>query len=128
MKRTLTAAATVLASGAGAVGFAGTAAAAESPELPTQLPVDNGVAQTAYHAAGAVHSVTTTVGEVVPMQEQATVRSAEESRSPLGGEGNPVQGLLGGGSNPVQGLVGGEGNPVQGLLGGGSNPVQGLLG
>ncbi|GAA2791345.1 hypothetical protein [Saccharopolyspora taberi] len=66
MKRTLTAAAAVLAGGAGAVGFAGTATAAEIPELPRELPVDNSVADTAYHLAGTVHSGVRTVGEVLP--------------------------------------------------------------
>ncbi|MDR7301701.1 hypothetical protein [Haloactinomyces albus] len=127
MKRTLTAAATLLASSAGAVGFAGTAAAAEAPELPDQLPVDNGVAQTAYHAVGTVHSATTTVGEVVPMQEQSTAARSGDLPGGLSGDenGGPLGGLTGGGS-PLGGLTGG-GSPLGGLTGGGS-PLGGLIG
>lgn len=76
MKRTLTAAATLLAGSAGVVGFAGTAAAADTPQLPAELPVDNSVAQTAYHAAGTMHSATQVVGDVVPAPDKLTGSSA----------------------------------------------------
>ncbi|MGP4021499.1 hypothetical protein [Saccharopolyspora sp. 5N708] len=111
MKRTLTAAAAVLASGAGAVGFAATANAVESPQLPAELPTDNNLAQTAYHFAGTLHSAKQTVGDVVPLEQQLAGRST--GGDPLA----PITGALGGG-NPLGSLLGG-GNPLGNLLGGG---------
>ncbi len=67
MKRTLTAAATVLVGSAGVVGMTGTANAVATPEPPANLPVDNNVAQTAYHAASGLHSATNVVGDVAEM-------------------------------------------------------------
>ncbi|GAB3296639.1 hypothetical protein [Parasphingorhabdus pacifica] len=78
MKRTLTAAA-VLASSAGALGFAGTATAAEAPEFPAELPVDNSLANTAFHLAGTAHSATRVVGDVVPVEEKLTGRAGGEN-------------------------------------------------
>ncbi len=98
MKRTLTAAAAVVAGSAGVVGFAGTAAAVAGPEFPAQLPVDNNVAKTAFHATGTVHSATKTVGDVVPMEQQQAGRSGgTTAMGPLNlTEGNPVGKALGG--------------------------------
>lgn len=73
MKRTLTAAA-VLVSSAGALGFAGTATAAESPEFPADLPVDSNVAEAAFDLAGTTHSATRVVGDVVPVEQRSTGR------------------------------------------------------
>ncbi|GAA4611799.1 hypothetical protein [Saccharopolyspora hordei] len=77
MKRTLTAAAAVLVGGAGAAGFAATANAAETPQLPTDVPADSALAQAAYHAAGALESAKRTVGDVVPLEEHLTGRSGD---------------------------------------------------
>ncbi|RRO17245.1 hypothetical protein EIL87_10580 [Saccharopolyspora rhizosphaerae] len=95
MKRTFTAAAAVLAGGAGAVGFATTATAAESPQLPASLPTDNGVANTVFHAAGTVASAQKTVGDVVPLEQQLTGRSGDPvsqvvSGTPVAGVAQPV--------------------------------------
>ncbi|TDC89078.1 hypothetical protein E1161_22190 [Saccharopolyspora aridisoli] len=92
MKRTFTAAAAVLVGGAGAVGFAATATAAESPQLPASLPTNNGVANTAFHAAGTLASVQKTVGDVVPLEEQLTGRSGDPVSQVVGG--TPAAGLL----------------------------------
>ena len=124
MKRTLTAAAALVASSAGAVGFAGTATAAETTGLPADLPVDNGVGNTAVHLAGATQSATKTVGDVVPSDAVSAQPMGRTGISPLGDAG-PVGGVLGGG-DPVGGVLGG-GNPVSGLTGGG-DPVGGLAG
>ncbi|WP_207954317.1 hypothetical protein [Saccharopolyspora elongata] len=91
MKRTLTAAAAVLVSGAGAVGFAATANAAETPQLPAELPTDNNLAQTAYHFGGTLHSAQQTVGDVVPVEEHLAGRSGGDL---LGSA--PAGSLLGG--------------------------------
>ncbi len=88
MKRTLTAAATLVAGGAGVVGFAGTAAA-DTPQLPAELPVDNNVAQTAYHTAATMDSATKVVGDVVPAPEKLTGQSARSA------DGGGPLGLLG---------------------------------
>lgn len=120
MRRTLTAAA-VLAGSAGALGFAGTATAAGAPEFPAELPVDNGVANTAFHAAGTLHSATRVVGDVVSAQEpRSNERSARtnpvDSIRDLGKEGSPgVTGLLPGNSDAEglelkPGQSGGEGH------------------
>lgn len=85
MKRSLTTAAAVLA-GAGAVGFAGTAHA--DSQFPAELPVDNGVAQTAFHAAGTVHGVQQTVGDVV-RAPQALAEQAGTATGRTGG-GNVI--------------------------------------
>ncbi|MDA3624803.1 hypothetical protein [Saccharopolyspora oryzae] len=76
MKRTFAAAAAVLAGGAGVVGFAGVASAEGTPQLPAELPTDNNLAQTTFHAAGTVASAQQTVGDVVPLDEELTGRSA----------------------------------------------------
>ncbi|MBF6511002.1 hypothetical protein [Saccharopolyspora hirsuta] len=106
MKRTLTAAAAVLVSGAGAVGLATTANAAETPQLPAELPTDNGLAQTAYHTAATLHSAQKTVGDVVPLEEQLTGRSADPVGDLAGGltGGLPTGDLLG----AVTGAAGGK--------------------
>ncbi|SDY12802.1 hypothetical protein SAMN05216215_102084 [Saccharopolyspora shandongensis] len=99
MKRTLTAAAAVLVGGAGAVGFAATANAAETPQLPAELPTDNNLAQTAYHFAGTLQSAQQTVGDVVPVEERIAGRS---------GGGEALGGLTGAlGSTPAGSLLGG---------------------
>jgi hypothetical protein len=100
MKRTLTAAAAVLASGAGAIGFAAAANAAETPQLPAELPTDNNLAQTAYHFGGTLHSANQAVGDVVPLERQLAGRTTPGG-DPLGDltgllEGTPVTSLLGG--------------------------------
>ena len=92
MKRTFTVAAAVLAGGAGAVGFAATATAAETPQLPASLPTDNGVANTAFHAAGTLASAQKTVGDVVPLDEHLTGRSSDPVSQVVGG--TPAAGLL----------------------------------
>jgi hypothetical protein len=92
MKRTFTAAAAVLVGGAGAVGFAATATAAETPQLPASLPTDNGVANTAFHAAGTLASAQKTVGDVVPLEEHLTGRSGDPVSQVVGG--TPAAGLL----------------------------------
>ncbi|MCI2421927.1 hypothetical protein MOQ72_31280 [Saccharopolyspora sp. K220] len=117
MKRTLTAAAAVLASSAGAVGFAATANAAETPQLPAELPTDNNLAQTAYHFAGTLHSAKQTVGDVVPLEQQ--LAGPSNRQLPLGS----LSGLLGG--TPLGGLLGGA-TGGQGLAP--SNALGGLLG
>lgn len=101
MKRTLTAAAAVLVSGAGAVGFAATANAAEPPQPPAELPTDNNLAQTTYHVAGTLASAQQTVGDVVPVEKQLT------GRSNAGGPLDNVLGGVAGGSNPLTSLFGG---------------------
>ncbi|MBQ6640637.1 MAG: hypothetical protein IJH84_06345, partial [Saccharopolyspora sp.] len=63
MKRSLTAAAAAVLTGAGVVGSAGAALA--TPQYPAELPVQNGLAQTAFHGAGTVHGIQKTVGDVV---------------------------------------------------------------
>ncbi|WP_010308072.1 hypothetical protein [Saccharopolyspora spinosa] len=103
MKRTLTAAAAVLVGGAGAVGFAAAANAAEIPQLPAELPTDSNLAQTTYHVAGTLASAQQAVGDVVPVEKQLTGRS---------NAGGPLDGVLGG-----VGVLG-DSNPVTGLLGG----------
>lgn len=85
MKRTLTAAAAVLVGGAGAVGFASAANAAETPQLPAELPTDNNLAQTAFHAAGTLHSAQQTVGDVVPLGKQLSGRSGDQVGGLAGG-------------------------------------------
>ncbi|MEV0082097.1 hypothetical protein [Saccharopolyspora sp. NPDC050642] len=111
MKRTLTAAAAVLVGGAGAVGFAATANAAETPQLPAELPTDNNLAQTAYHFGGTLHSAQQTVGDVVPVEEHLAGRSGGD---PLGGVTGALGGVTGGknldpnnvlGATPVGGVV-----------------------
>ncbi|MEV4733590.1 hypothetical protein AB0J78_26405, partial [Saccharopolyspora sp. NPDC049426] len=92
MKRTFTAAAAVLVGGAGAVGFAATATAAETPQLPASLPTDNGAANTAFHAAGTLASAQKTVGDVVPLEEHLTGRSGDPVSQVVGG--TPAAGLL----------------------------------
>ncbi|GAA0510457.1 hypothetical protein GCM10011581_00370 [Saccharopolyspora subtropica] len=125
MKRTFTAAAAVLASSAGAVGLAATANAADTPQLPAELPTDNNLAQTTYHVAGTVHSAKRTVGDVVPVEEHLTGRTAPGG--PLDGlgdilGGSPLRGVLGGArsldpTNPL-GVV-----PVGEVLGDQSQPA-----
>ncbi|SFS57218.1 hypothetical protein [Saccharopolyspora flava] len=92
MKRTFTAAAAVLVGGAGAVGFAATATAAETPQLPASLPTDNGVANTVFHAAGTLASAQKTVGDVVPLDQQLTGRSGDPVSQVVGG--TPAAGLI----------------------------------
>ncbi|MGW1678444.1 hypothetical protein [Saccharopolyspora sp. NPDC002376] len=125
MKRTLTAAAAVLVGGAGAVGFAGAANAEPVPmpapapapgQLPAELPTDNNLAQTAFHAAGTLHSAQQTIGDVVPLDRQLAGRSGD----PLG---DLASGLLGG--LPAKDLLGGL-TGVAGKAGGQTNAVTGL--
>ncbi|MEB3369407.1 hypothetical protein [Saccharopolyspora mangrovi] len=92
MKRTFTAAAAVLVGGAGAVGFATTATAAETPQLPASLPTDNGVANTVFHAAGTVASAQKTVGDVVPLEKHLTGRSGDPVSQVV--SGTPAAGLV----------------------------------
>lgn len=93
MKRTFTTAAAVLAAGGvGAVGMATPALAAGEPELPASLPTDNGVANTAFHAAGTLASAQKTVGDVVPLDQQLSGRSADPVTDALGS--TPAAGAL----------------------------------
>lgn len=93
MKRTFTTAAAVLAAGGvGAVGMASPALAAGEPELPASLPTDNGVANTAFHAAGTLASAQKTVGDVVPLDQQLSGRSADPVTDALGS--TPAAGAL----------------------------------
>jgi hypothetical protein len=112
MKRTLTAAATLVASSAGAVGFAGTAAAAPTQELPLGLPTDNGVTANAQRVTGAVQNVAQTVGTVVPAQELPAGRSAGTATGGL-----PLADLLK--KTPVGSVLGGL--PLVGGGGGGES-------
>ncbi|MDA3624802.1 hypothetical protein OU415_05080 [Saccharopolyspora sp. WRP15-2] len=122
MKRTLTAAAAVLVGGAGAVGFAGAANAEPVPmppapgQLPAELPTDNNLAQTAFHAAGTLHSAQQTVGDVIPLDKQLTGRSGDPVGDLTGGllGGLPAQDLLGG-LTGVAGKSGEQSNAVTGL-------------
>ncbi|GAB3554774.1 hypothetical protein J2S53_003575 [Actinopolyspora lacussalsi] len=75
MKRTLTTVTALVAGSVGAIGFAGTAAA-DGPELPAELPVDNNVAQTTYHTAATLHSAQQAIGDVVPSQGTPAGRDA----------------------------------------------------
>ncbi|MFC7341110.1 hypothetical protein [Saccharopolyspora griseoalba] len=101
MKRTFTTAAAVLAAGGvGAVGMATPALAAGDSQLPATLPTDNGVANTAFHAAGTLASAQKTVGDVVPLDQQLSGRA-----------GDPVTGALG--STPAGGVL----KPVVDALG-----------
>lgn len=90
MKRTLTAAAALMVSSAGAVALAGTAAAA-SPELPADVPSANGAVESITHSD--LNKVQKTVGNVVPVAQQKAAA-------------DPVGGLLGGNGplNLVKGL------------------------
>ncbi|MER7010601.1 hypothetical protein ABT324_04125 [Saccharopolyspora sp. NPDC000359] len=121
MKRTLTAAAAVLVGGAGAVGMATTANAAETPQLPATLPTDNNLAQTAYHAAGTLHSAQQTVGDVVPLERQLSGRSADPVGDLAGGvtggvaNGLPAGDLLGKLTGAVSGKSLDPSNPLSGL-------------
>jgi hypothetical protein len=119
MKRTLTAAAAVVASSAGAVGLAGTAAAVEAPRFPADVPVDGYATQMSIRQAQN-HS---TVPEgMVPADQQF----AGKEIKPTGG--GPLGGLLGG----IQPLAGGPlgGSPLGGTpLGGspaGGSPLGGM--
>ena len=98
MKRSLTAAAAVLA-GAGAVGFAGAAHAA--PQFPADIPVDNGLAQTAFHGAGTLHGVQQTVGEVVRAPESLAAQAQTAGRSDGGPVGDALQDLTEAHTHPV---------------------------
>lgn len=137
MKRTLTAAAALLAGSAGAIGFAGTASAADSPELPAELPTDNNVAQTTYHTAATLKSAKQVVGDVVPAPNAATSRSGDgapgvpsvaESGESVGDLLNapPVDKAGDAVREGVSGRDGSSGQSTGGLLGGGS-PLGGLL-
>ncbi|WP_277676033.1 hypothetical protein [Saccharopolyspora rectivirgula] len=90
MKRSLTAAAAVLASGAGVIGWTGAASAA-TPQL---LPGADAVGQTASQLTDQVHSVQQVVGGVVPLQQP----TSRDLALPLGDVanvnlGNPGSGL-----------------------------------
>ncbi|WP_051387658.1 hypothetical protein [Saccharopolyspora rectivirgula] len=90
MKRSLTAAAAVLASGAGVIGWTGAASAA-TPQL---LPGADAVGQTASQLTDQVHSVQQVVGGVVPLQQP----TSRDLALPLGdvanvNPGNPGSGL-----------------------------------
>lgn len=107
MKRTLTAAA-VLVGSAGALGFAGTANAAEARAFPAELPVDNNnVADAAYHLAGTVDSATRVVGDVVPAEKAITTRAGDES--PVGSLTSTV---MDSSVNDVLGWVAGDEKPA----------------
>lgn len=152
MKRTLTAAATLVAGSAGAIGFAGTASAADSPELPAELPVDNGVANTAYHGAATLHSAQSVVGDVVPANEEITGRSGGTAlptdgapvdvspgtnaagnlldKAPVDKVGSEVLGSATGRSASPDGGDGSGGGPLSGVTGAlpGGNALSSLTG
>lgn len=96
MKRSLTAAAAAVLTGAGVVASAGAAVAA--PEYPAELPVDNGLAQTVFHGAGTLHGVQRTVGDVVSapaaLAEQTGQQAAQQRDGVQPGDVKP-------GANPV---------------------------
>ncbi|GAA4836822.1 hypothetical protein [Saccharopolyspora rosea] len=98
MKRTLTAAAAVLAGGAGAVGFAGSATAAPTPDIPNDLPIDSNLGKTVFHTAATVASAKQTVGDVVPLDPQGA-RSGKPAA-------DPIQGLLDNTNGGQDGLLG----------------------
>ncbi|SDP95367.1 hypothetical protein SAMN04487905_11762 [Actinopolyspora xinjiangensis] len=77
MKRTLTTVSALVAGSVGVLGFAGTAAAADGPELPAELPMDNNVAKATYHTAATLHSAQQVVGDVVPSKGKLTGRAAD---------------------------------------------------
>jgi hypothetical protein len=122
MKSTLTAAAALLASSAGAVGLTGTAVAAPAPELP----VGTGVAQNG--AADTMHSATKLVGGVVPASERLIGKPADGTAQgdlPVVGslQSNPV-------TKPVLDPVADRGLPVVGsggVTGNADNPVGGVV-
>ncbi|MFR9728934.1 hypothetical protein ACL03H_06845 [Saccharopolyspora sp. MS10] len=125
MKSSLTAAAVVLA-GAGAVGFAGAAHAA--PQFPADIPVDNGLAQTAFHGAGTLHGVQQTVGEVVRAPESLATQAQTAGRSG-GPVGDALQDLTEAHTHPVntQGATIPLGGVVPaGQARSGATPVDGL--
>lgn len=112
MKRTLTAAATVVVSSAGVVGLAGTANAAESTPPSAGLPVDGTLAHATSHLTGALESATGVVGDVVPMEGSATGRPAApgprapEQKVELAGTVNNLLGELGlAGQEPLGNLL-----------------------
>lgn len=131
MKRTLTAATAVVVSSAGAIGFAGTAAAVDTPDSPANLPVENPVAQTATQGVAAVHSV---VGDVVPAEQAAPKAAPPVEKNPvnatvshlLGGDGpSGIPGALPQGQTTVgQGDPSSSGNTVAGLPVGDVVPAQ----
>lgn len=95
MKRSLTAAAAAVLTGAGVVGTAGAAAA--TPEFPAELPVDNGLAQTVFHGAGTLHGVQKTVGDVVSAPASLAEQAGQQAGQPRTGAqptdqspGNPI--------------------------------------
>lgn len=72
MKRTLTAAATLVVGSAGVVGLAGTATATESAPLPADLSMAQGMEQVGLDAASQpVRGAEQVVGEVLPMDKAA---------------------------------------------------------
>ncbi|WP_019855837.1 hypothetical protein [Actinopolyspora mortivallis] len=94
MKRTVSAAAALLAGSAGAVGLAGTAVA-ETPALPSELPTDGSTAQAAHHTATTLHSAEKVVGDVVSAPG-ASARSGDDVPAvPAGlpGHDQPVPGI-----------------------------------
>ncbi|CAL99735.1 hypothetical protein A8924_0783 [Saccharopolyspora erythraea NRRL 2338] len=104
MKRSLSAAAAVLAGGAGVAGLAGAATAAEMPEFGIDMPVqgkDTVLATSNF--TGALQSAHKMVGDVVPASPTA---SRSDTPHPLGPAGelnstDPVGGVL----NPLVGQV-----------------------
>jgi hypothetical protein len=153
MKSTLTAAAALLASSAGAVGLAGTAVAAPAPELP----LGTGAAQNG--VADPMNAATKLVGGVVPASQQLTGKTADNIAhgdlpavgslqaipatksvlDPVTGKGLPVVGgggVTGNADSPVGramplSLQGGDNKPVDTIGSAATNPVgtvNGLVG
>lgn len=119
MKRTLAAAAAVMASSAGAVGFAGTAFAVDPASSPTDLAGDNNVAEAAFHATGTMHAAQRVVGDVVPVKETLSGKAdvpAEAAPTQPGQPGQPATPAPNGLAKPIDDLSTtalGEGNAVQ---------------
>lgn len=135
MKRTLSAAASVVVGGAGAVAFPAAATAVPADASADQLPMEH-VADTAMHTTGVVHSAQEAVGDVVPAPEQSPqeslAQSATESQQPSERAGGnsaedplaPVTDELGG--NPLEDLTQGLGDssgPLGDVTGGKSLPT-----
>ncbi|MHA6802050.1 hypothetical protein [Salinifilum ghardaiensis] len=87
MKRTLSAATSVVVGGAGAVAFPAAALAAPADQSAEEVAAQNATGA-ALHTAGAVHSATQTVGDVVSAPEE--LATGAKAQDPLA----PVTGLL----------------------------------
>ncbi len=92
MKRTLSAATSVVVGGAGAVAFPAAAFAAPADQSAEEVAAQNATGA-ALHAAGAVHTATQTVGDVVSAPEE--LAKDAEAQDPLAPVTDLVEQLLG---------------------------------